>query len=236
MIKRLLIASVLMVGVGAKAQGPCFTYSDNYATYTSVSMSADGSTIYATTEVSGSGSMTFLNQCSGINYGSIHHTPMAIAMIHWNNGQNTTGGPVYGSAECPDCYIDISSTASVAASTASSYTYSYVGQVNCNFAGNILEVSGTDLISSGSQWTTYENAGAPPPTCAYTMACLPGELPACPQEGYLYLPPDSRTGQCDSPGIEVNGGWLSINGGTPFCFGIVSQAVKVPGPCGFTTH
>jgi hypothetical protein len=118
----------------------CFTYTDNYGVYTDVS--TDGTNIYTSVLIDGSGQMNLTGGqgCSSINYGNAVHTPIAVNVI--SNGSSYVGGMQSGTPECPDCYLSYTNYQSVPATEPISYTFSWHGEVDCNFGGSIFGSGG----------------------------------------------------------------------------------------------
>jgi|SRR5215472_7526987 len=189
-MKRLIWSSVLGIGLLAVSQTrvlaqSCFTFTDDYGTYTSISY--DGTNIYTSVTVDGSGSMNITGGqgCSGINYSSAQHIPQAVNIIAAPGGSPYVGGEQAGTGECPDCYVSTTNNQSIAASSSGDYQFTWDGSVDCTFAGAIYGTGGFNLI--GIHHATYEFASfLNGSECSYNQNCPNGNSAAVCGVGTVY--------------------------------------------------
>jgi YD repeat-containing protein len=173
------VGSVLFTSsqMTASAQG-CFTYSDNYGVYLSVS--GDQTNIYTSVLVDGQGTMNITGGqgCSGINWGNAQHTPQAVNVIADPNG-NHVGGQQSGTNECPDCYVSEQNNQSMAydqSGNTTSYTFTWNGSVYCNFGGTIFGSGGIFGIGiHQTNWLIPKNGYDPiSNSCTGNLMCPNG--------------------------------------------------------------
>lgn len=147
-----LFVALILAAIPRLMAQSCFSYTDDYATYTSES--TDGSYIYTSVLVDGSGTMT-LNTGSGcdFNYSNAVHTPIAVNVLVDPSG-SPVGGSVAGQPECPNCYLSVTNNQSIAAVPGQNYTFNWSGQVNCSYGGNIFGTGG--YIGIAIAVTTYK--------------------------------------------------------------------------------
>lgn len=110
----------------------CITYQPDYAVY--ASESTDGTNIYTSVVLDGSGTMT-VNQayCGGLTFPNAVHTPMALNILTPPAGGGTAvGGMSSGTPECPDCYLSTTNNQQIAATPDTDYTFTYGGEVICS--------------------------------------------------------------------------------------------------------
>lgn len=212
----------------------CFTFSDDYASYTSVSY--DGNNIYTQVTVDGAGQMNFTggNGCGSINYGSFLHTPSAVNVISIPATGQSVGGIQYGEAECPDCYLSFTNYQSMAATLGTSYNFSASGGVACNFAGGIFGVDFPSLdvnlsVAYGSKTGTGTDPEDDDPIGYYTAACSSGRL-VCPAGGNWGV--EFGKGQTPPPYIKTVSLAFYLNGALYSCVtDPISLTATGPGPC-----
>lgn len=162
----------------------CISFIPNYASYNNIS--TDGTNIYTSVVVDGSGEMIFNggNGCGSINYGTIVHWPAALNVISIPGSSTYVGGILSGSQVCPDCYLSETNNQSVAATPGADYNFESDGMVICSLAG---EIFGSDQhFGLKISLATYLNTNSPPigGYYEYKLACPNGTVPTCPASIY----------------------------------------------------
>jgi hypothetical protein len=209
-------------GIG-HAQGCRLDYTPNYATYGSVSLSADGQTVYSTALTDGS---TSGSPSAGCNYPYATHTAKTYNTIGsvggWANGtpgymtsylsvQNNQQAPIHNIAGC-DLWTG-------------GCDFTYNGTVICSVFGT--------FFNSGSWWNLKirDTYFGPPPQlvnghCIYTMLACSTGTPTC--KTFLQGPVFVGPGTIGCPQY-VHAETL-VSGGV--CTGItLAAAATKPGPC-----
>jgi hypothetical protein len=163
----------------------CFTFNDNYAVY--VNSSTDGTNTYTSVLIDGEGDMNITGGqgCSSINYSNALHTPIALNVI--TNGSSHVGGGLYGTPECPTCYLSEANNQSIAATPGVTYTFNWGGFVMCNFAGQIFSLQGTDFYSLAIATYLIQSLH-PNGTADYHLQCNGESTASCGQSNYYNAP------------------------------------------------
>ncbi len=212
----------------------CFSFNDDYAAYESVSY--DGTNIYTSVTVDGQGQMTLNsgNGCGSINWGSAQHTPMALNIISNSSTGAHVGGMQPGANECPDCYLSVTNSQSMAATPGTTYNFSSSGGVNCNFGGAIFGINWPSAAielnqTYGTKIGTSEDPEDGDPIGIYIPACASGAK-VCPVGNSW----DVEFGKGEAVPTFVKTLWLSlsVSGTVVECFADpFSSTQSGAGPC-----
>lgn len=211
----------------------CFTFNDDYASYTSVAY--DGNNIYTSVTTDGQGQMTFTggNGCGSINWSNAQHTPSAVNVISVQGTSTYVGGQQFGTPECPDCYLSVTNNESIAASPDETYNFSAYGGVNCTYGGNIFGTSfPTFSINLSVAYGALTGSGTDPedgdPIGYYTAACSSGRL-VCPAGGNWSVEQGTTPLW---PYVKTVGLAMYLNGALWGCIeDPTSSQASGPGPC-----
>lgn len=212
----------------------CFTYTNNYATYNSVSY--DGNSIYTSVTTDGQGQMNFTggNGCGSINYGNAQHTPYAVNVISIPGTNTYVGGQQNGAPECPNCYLSVTNSQSMTATLGTTYAFTAAGGVGCNFGGTIFGASFPTFdfnlsVAYGSRTGTGTDPQDEDPIGYYTAACSSGRL-VCPASGNWAV--EFGKGETPPLYIKTPGLALYVNGALWGCVqDPISSTATGPGPC-----
>jgi len=176
--------SVFVVAASALGQS-CITYQPDFSVYTDET--TDGTNIYTSVLIDGSGTMTYnasLPGCAGIDIGIAAHTPSVTNFISQDGGGPTFGGTTFGTSECPDCYVSFSNDQQFVANPGVEYNFEDGGEVICNVGGTVFGTGG--FVGVSIAVTTYKlltvNANG---TATFTQACPGNTRPSCGAANYL---------------------------------------------------
>jgi len=160
----------------------CITFQPNYSVYTDAS--TDGSKIYTTVEIDGSGTMTVNRSapgCGGIVVSAVH-TPSTYNMT------GTVGGLNTGEGECPDCYLYSRNDQIIVGIPGEEYPFHWSAYVTCSQAGQFYSVGG--YIGLRIAVTTYKistvNANG---SVSFIQACPGTSKATCGAANYLGTEP-----------------------------------------------
>ncbi len=122
-----------------QVRAQCVTFSPDFAVYTSAS--TDGVNIYTSVTIDGSGSMyinTSIPGCSSLLNVHAIHTPFAVNVIAATDGSTSVGGGLYGTGECPNCYLSVTNNQSITPAAGMTYNFNAAVEVFCNVGGAVF--------------------------------------------------------------------------------------------------
>jgi hypothetical protein len=163
---------ILSLSAGKAAHACSVSFQPDYSVYTDES--TDGTCIYTSVQIDGSGEMTVnYSDPSCASLPPISHTPYVADTLNGGGGNWVSGG-----SYCPDCYLSSSTEQNILATPGTDYTFSWGAEVYCTIGGYFFTFFGSDIVGlSQAFW-------GPPPVeingeCHWgTLACSSG-TPRC---------------------------------------------------------
>ena len=221
------VAGVFMLSLsaGRAAAQNCVTYDPDYSVYADAS--TDGTSLYTSVEIEGSGTMTILDNygCSSLNLNEVTHTPSA------DNAIGGVGGWLSGTPECPVCYLSAINDQSIVATPGATYTFNWGAEVYCSIGGYFFNTSGLSTIALTTTYGEYESLVDTPDTiqCNYAPACTNASatIPTCGHTVMEWIRPAGNACPYYARGKFAA---LKVDGVTECSVGFIAGAAG-PGPC-----